>query len=72
MSPTTSEFQTVIDTIEALPIETQEMLITLIQNRLREKRRTLLLETVQASESDYAAGNIKRGSVADLMAEMDD
>jgi hypothetical protein len=72
MTINTSEFQTVIDTIEALPIETQEALITLIQNRLREKRRTTLIETVQASEADYALGNIKRGSVADLMAEIDD
>jgi hypothetical protein len=68
MTPHTSEFQTVLDAIEALPLETQGALITVVQNRLREQRRSHLLKTVQESEAAYAAGNIKRGSVADLLA----
>ena len=67
-----STFQQAIDTIEALPIETQEVLITIIQNRLRAKRRLNLLETVLDSERAYEVGDVKRGTVADFLAELDD
>ena len=68
----TSAFQQAIETVEALPLETQDALITIIQNRLREKRRSLLLDQVKESENAYRTGNVKRGSTADLMAELDD
>ena len=67
-----STFQQAIDTIEALPFETQEVLITIIQNRLRMKRRSNLLEAVSDSERAYEVGDVKRGSVADFLAELDD
>jgi hypothetical protein len=63
-----SEFQRAIDAIELLPFETQEALITVIQNRLREKRRSALLESVADSENAYARGEVRRGSAADLLA----
>ena len=69
---TTSVFQQAIETVEALPLETQDALITIIQNRLREKRRSLLLDRVKESENAYRMGNVKRGSAADLIAELDD
>ena len=67
-----STFQQAIDTIEALPLETQEVLITIIQNRLRAKRRLNLLEAVSDSERAYEVGDVKRGTVADFLAELDD
>ena len=67
-----SEFQQAIDSIESLPLETQEALITVIQNRLREKRRAMLLDAVSESEQAYAVGEVRRGSAADLLAELED
>ena len=67
-----SAFQQAIETVEALPLETQDALITIIQNRLREKRRSLLLDQVKESENAYRIGNVKRGSAANLIAELDD
>ena len=67
-----SAFQQAIDSIESLPLETQEVLITVIQNRLREKRRATLLDAVSESECAYAAGEVRRGSAADLLAELED
>jgi hypothetical protein len=67
-----SEFQQAIAVVEALPIDEQEVLVRLLQSRLRDQRRQVLVETVKAAEADYAAGNVKRGSIADLMAELDD
>jgi hypothetical protein len=67
-----SAFQQAIDSIESLPLETQEALITVIQNRLREKRRAKLLDAVGESEQAYVAGEVRRGSAADLLAELED
>jgi hypothetical protein len=67
-----SQFQRAIDTIESLPIETQEALITIIQNRLREKRRSALLESATDSENAYAKDEVRRGTAADLLAELED
>ena len=67
-----SAFQQAIETVGAPPLETQDALITIIQNRLREKRRSLLLDHVKESENDYQTSNVKRGSAADLMAELND
>ena len=67
-----SAFQQAIETVESLPLETQDALITVIQNRLREKRRSLLVNSVRESESQYKLGNVKRGTSADLMAELED
>jgi hypothetical protein len=67
-----SVFQQAIDAIESLPLETQEALIGIVQNRLREKRRSILMEAVTDSEKAYAAGNVRRGSAADLLAELED
>jgi uncharacterized protein (DUF433 family) len=64
-----SAFQQAIDTIESFPLETQEALMTIIQNRLREKRRALLLSSVAEAESAYAVGQVTRGSAADLLNE---
>jgi hypothetical protein len=68
----TSAFQQAIETVESLPLETQDALITVIQNRLREKRRFLLINSVKESEAEYKLGNVKRGTATDLMAELED
>jgi hypothetical protein len=68
----TSSFQQAIETIESLPLDEQITLIDLMQNRLKHQRRQNLLQQVAEAEQDYATGNIKKGNVADLMAELDD
>jgi hypothetical protein len=35
------------------------------------ERRDRLLKTVAQAERDYAEGNVRRGSVSDLMLELD-
>ncbi|TAG93213.1 MAG: hypothetical protein EAZ09_23025 [Oscillatoriales cyanobacterium] len=68
----TSTFQIAIDTVEALSPEEQNMLIDIIQNRLKQQHRDELLKAVTESEKDYETGNVRRGTVADLMAELDE
>lgn len=72
MTNQTSAFQQAIETVEALPLEDQAVLVNIIQQRLTQQRREELLQRVAETERDYSKGNIRRGSVADLMAELDD
>ena len=68
----TSLFQQAIETVESLSPEEQTMLIDIIQNRLKQQRRDELLQAVADSEKDYTQGNVRRGTVADLMAELNE
>ncbi len=53
-------------------LDEQAMLVDIILNRLKQQRKTQLLEEVAQAEREYDCGNVRRGSVADLMAELDD
>jgi len=68
----TSIFQKVIEAVEALDPEAQVILVDIISKRLKQQRRDELLKEIAQAENEYAQGNIRRGSVADLMAELDE
>ena len=67
----TSDFQNAIEVVEALPLEDQEVLIDILAKRIKQQKRDDLLKAIVEVEKDYADGNVRRGSVADLMAELD-
>jgi len=69
---TASELQQAIAVVESLLLETQEILVALMQNRLQKKHQAMLLATVAESEQAFAAGEVRRGAVAELLAELDD
>lgn len=64
--------QEALDVIEALDPEEQAILIDIISKRLSQQPRHELLKEIAQARSSYQQGNIKRGSVADLMAELDE
>lgn len=64
----TSTFQEALETVEALSTDEQAMLVEIIQHRLRQQQRDELIQTVNQSEQDYMFNNVRRGTVADLMA----
>ncbi len=68
----TSTFQQVIEAVESLAPEAQAVLVDIIQKRLKQRRRDELVQTVKKAEQEYATGNVRRGSVVDLMAELND
>jgi hypothetical protein len=68
----TSEFQQVIEAVESLAPEAQAILVDIIQKRLKQRRRDELVQAVKEAEQEYTTGNVHRGSVADLMAELND
>ena len=71
MTERISTFQQALDVIEALKPEEQEILIDIVSRRLSQQRRPEVIEEVAQAKSDYEEGQVRRGSVADLMSELD-
>ncbi|AKG22102.1 hypothetical protein [Calothrix sp. 336/3] len=72
MTENTSTLQQAIDVVEALEPEEQVILLDIITKRLSQQRRHELIVDIKQARDDYQKGNVKRGSVADLMAELDE
>ena len=60
-----------IATVEALSVEDQTILIEVIQNRLRQKKRDLLKQEVEDVRQEYREEQVKFGSVEDFLTELD-
>jgi hypothetical protein len=60
-------FQKALDIVESLPDYQQEDLINIITRRLIEQRRNLLADSIKEAREEYARGEVKKGSVDDLM-----
>ena len=67
---TSSRFQEAIETVEALPPGDQELLVEIIRRRLTEQRRAELVADIAEARNAYQRGEVRRGTVADLMEEL--
>ena len=67
-----SVFQQAIATVEALSVEDQTILIEIIQNRLKQKKRDRLKQEVEDVRQEYREERVKFGSVEDFLAELDE
>jgi hypothetical protein len=65
-------FDQVLDAVESLPLADQTALLQILSRRLIDQRRSEIAQNIQQGHKDYAAGNVVRGSVADVMAALDD
>ena len=65
-------FQDLIDAVEAMPLDDQSMLVDLINKRIQEKRRADLVAEVRAARDAYARGEVKQGTLEDLMKDLKD
>ena len=65
-----STFQVALETVEELTPEDQEMLVEIVRRRLIEQRRAELTEDIAAAREAYRRGDVHRGTVDDLMAEL--
>jgi len=63
-------FQEALDIVESLPDYQQKDLIDIIRRRLIEQRRNLLADRIKEAREEYARGEVKKGSVDDLMKEL--
>jgi hypothetical protein len=67
----TSDFQKVIEDVEALPVGDQMLLIEIIRQRLIQQRRSAIVAEVAEARQAYQMGNVQRGTVEDLLRELD-
>ncbi len=64
---------TVSDILEAadrLPLDEQESLINLLQNRLRQRRRAARVRDVQEAQDEFAAGKCQPVTPEQLMQQI--
>jgi len=66
----TVTFQEALDIIESLPEYQQEDLIEIIRHRLIDRRRELLAKNIKEAREEYARGEVKKGTVDDLMRDI--
>ncbi|HEX3035210.1 MAG TPA: hypothetical protein VHT73_08760 [Thermodesulfobacteriota bacterium] len=63
-------FQEALDIVESLPEDQQENLITIIRSRLIEHRREVLAERIKEAREEHTRGEVRHGTVDDLMKEI--
>jgi ribosome recycling factor len=66
----TGTFDEALEIIESFPEEQKESIIEIVKRRLTEERRERLAQTVKEAREEYARGEVRRGTVDDLMLEM--
>ena len=67
---TTSTFQNALEVIESLPEEQQESLIDIVHRRIIERRREILAKNIHEARQEYLRGDVKRGTVDELLKEL--
>ena len=60
-----------MELIESFPEEQKESLLEIVKNRMAEERREQLAQTVKEAREEYARGEVRQGTVDDLMRELD-
>jgi hypothetical protein len=68
----TSTFQTALEMVDKLTLEEKEMLFDIAYRRFIEQRRRRLAEEVAVARQAYHQGKVRRGTVDDLLLELDE
>ncbi|MBW1759838.1 MAG: hypothetical protein JRG68_07835 [Deltaproteobacteria bacterium] len=66
----TTTFDEALEIIESFSEEQRESIIEIVNRRLAEERRERLAQTVKEAREEYARGEVRRGTVDDLMREL--
>ena len=66
----TTTFDEALDIIESFPEEQRESIVEIVKLRLTEERRERLAQTVKEARQEYARGEVRRGTVDDLIREI--
>ncbi|MDJ0902153.1 MAG: hypothetical protein QNJ55_25460 [Xenococcus sp. MO_188.B8] len=67
---TTSKFNEILNQIDNLSYADQEMLIDIVKKRLIENRRDEIADNIKQAHQEYKSGNVVRGSVEDIINEL--
>ncbi len=63
-------FDEALDIIESFPEEQRESIVEIVKRRLTEERREQLAQTIKEAREEYARGEVRRGTVDDLIREI--
>jgi uncharacterized membrane protein len=66
----TKTFDEALEIIESFPEDQRESIIEIARRRLIEERREKLAQTVMVAREEYARGEIRSGTVDDLIREI--
>jgi len=66
----TTTFDETLEIIESFPEEQRESIIEIVKRRLTVERRERLAQTVKEAREEYARGEVRRGTVDDLMRKL--
>ena len=67
----TAVFNDVLDAADTLPIQQQEDLVRILKSRMIDQKRESLAQSVREARAEYARGEVEKGSVADLMRDLE-
>ena len=66
----TTTFNEALEILESFPEDQRESIIEIVRRRLIEERREQLTQTVKEAREEYARGEVRSGTVNDLMREI--
>jgi hypothetical protein len=61
----------ILDKVDEMPLEDQVMLVELIRNRYKEKRREEILANARQTVEEHTKGLTSKGTVSDLLRELE-
>ena len=67
-----SSFQELKESVESLPLDDQQMLLNIINMRIIERRRDELVADMEESLEAYRKGEVRIGTVDDLLRDLDE
>lgn len=63
-------FAEVLETIEKFTVDEKEILVDILQHRLRENKRERIVKSVKEAQREFEKGNLKPASVDEIMDEI--
>jgi hypothetical protein len=67
---TKTTFAEILESADQLPLEDQENLIVILQNRLRDRQRSERVRDVREAQSEFAEGKCRPVTPEELMKEI--
>ena len=68
----TTQFNQILEMIDNLSFEEKEELINIVKNRQIEERREEIANNIAQAYQDYQEGNVFRGSVNQVISELNE
>ena len=63
-------FQEALEMIEKFPESQREDLVNIVKKRIIEQRRERLADSIKEARAEYSRGEIKKGTVSDLIRDI--